>query len=42
MIQEAFKSIVDRITPLDWQAACTKDLGQPTIPVEPEIPGYPE
>lgn len=38
--QEAFKSIVDKYTPKDWQSQCRARLDQPCFPDTPQPSGY--
>jgi acid phosphatase len=37
----AFKAIVDKMTPKDWKAECQQNLGKDSIPSVPEIAGLP-
>lgn len=37
---EAFKSIVDKYTPMNWKSACASRLDEPAFPVEVERAGY--
>jgi acid phosphatase len=39
-IQEAFKAVVDKFTPLHWQKACVSNMDAPAIPEKPEAAGY--
>jgi acid phosphatase len=37
---EAFKTIVDKFTPLNWKQDCVSNLNAPTFPTKPEPGGY--
>lgn len=40
MIQTAFKSIVDKYTPVSWRDQCRMNANAPTFPAKPEPAGY--
>lgn len=40
MVQEAFKSVVDKFTPTHWKQACQSNLDVPAIPQKIQPAGY--
>lgn len=36
----AFKSIVDKFTPVDWKQQCRANIGAPAFPSKPEPAGH--
>ena len=40
LVQEAFKKIVDKFTPVDWKQACLSNLDKSPFPVQTEPAGY--
>ncbi|KAF2995191.1 hypothetical protein E8E13_000180 [Curvularia kusanoi] len=37
---EAFKAVVDKVTPKNWKQACNSRLDEPAFPEKIEVPGY--
>jgi acid phosphatase len=40
ILQEAFKSIVDKYTPKNWKAACAVSMDEPAFPAQIERAGF--